>query len=697
MKIHQYIKSGFLAAAALVLASSAPIQAQVVTNFYINTFDTATQGAVGNEWGPGSAAWDGTVGNPPGSLLITAVFESSSDTPCVAWTCYGQYANPWYVQTPIDFSQFQTLQFDILWDNTSDITIGEFNDVSTWPFALTNSASGGQSVFYSWASGGGASLAAGGFFPGIEIDLCGGPGGQDAPYFANTNIPAAASNGWTHITLPINQAQAQIDGVSGIVFHKWCSDTWTLQTPVSARFWIDNVMLQGTTAPPPPPTLTPPVKAVEGLNIFASTSGGTDREEVLLVNSNGLSWVGNTSSGPVTYSFTIAGFPANVPTYSTEAYLFLVPNPTYATSAPDWNMTNCVVAFVETTATGAQMVLQYKVNEPGGNNMYYGAGAYTNAPGSWPGAGVIALTNWFESGNLTNVHGTNLLGAWTLQFTTDTNGTLIAPDGTTASFVIPSYYVTNFAETTGFNIYLGMQGNGALAVNQAVVYSSFALSNVPSAYSENFVGETTLNTNIWTASYASGPHGVLIVPPGAPYWISWSLPANGYVLTDSGSLAANASWNNVTTYTPIAMSGVNQQLLSTNDFPAGNAAFFQLVQRTFTQLQVLLPGQTNAPNTALGYTGSPTPYSWGASSGLLTATVLAVDAKWNPIPGVTDTIQISNNGGGVDPNNAALVNGSGQFTVYFMNQPANSVTITATDTTNTNVPPATSAAVTVGP
>jgi len=189
---------------------------------------------------------------------------------------------------------------------------------------------------------------------------------------------------------------------------------------------------------------------------------------------------------------------------------------------------------------------------------------------------------------------------------------------------------------------------------------------------------------------------VLIVPPGAPYWISWSLPANGYVLTDSGSLAADASWNNVSTYAFIPMFGVNQQLISTNDLPAGNAAFFQLVQRTFTQLQVLLPGETNAPNTLTGKTGTPTPFSQSASGGLLTVTVLAVDAKWNPISGITDNVQVTDNGGGIDPNSAPLVSGSGQFTIFYQN-PASNVTITATDLANTNITPGVSTTFTVGP
>ena len=598
MKIRRNIISNLaIVGAALALACSASrTQAQAITNLYINTFDTATQGAIGEEWGTGTITYDSANGNTPGAALVSVNFSGSTDTPSVAYICYGQYANPWYVQTPLDFSQFQTLQFDILWDNTSDITIGEFNDLSTWPDTLTNSASGTNSVFYSWANGGTA-LAAGGFTGGIDVILCGGPGGQLAPTLITMNLPTAASNGWAHVTIPINQAQAQIDGVSGIVFHKWCSDTWTLQTPVNARFWIDNVLLQGTTAPPPPPTVAVPTTAVEGLNVFASTSGLADRHEAMLVPNSGLSWVGTTGGPPtypVSYSFTLNSFP-NIPAYSGEAYMFMVPNPAAQESAPDWNETNLVIVEIQSTATGGQMIFQYKVNEAGGNNMQYDSAPNTNAPGSWPGAGTVALTNWFEEGNLTNVQSSKLLGTWTLQFSSAANGTLIAPDGTTASFTIPSYYVSNFQENgstaAGFNIYLGMQANTAAALNQAVVYGSFAVSNVGGNFSETFVGETSLNTANWNPNYDANSKGVLVVPPAAPYWISWTLPATGFALTDSGSLAPDAFWSSVSTFAPISMASVDQQLISTNDLTSANGEFFRLVQRAVQPTAGLAAGR----------------------------------------------------------------------------------------------------------
>ena len=346
-----------------------------------------------------------------------------------------------------------------------------------------------------------------------------------------------------------------------------------------------------------------------------------------------------------------------------------------------------------------QMIFSYKVNTANSNAMQYGNAPFTNSPGSWDG--VTPLTNWCENGNLGAVQSTKLTGTWILQFTSDTNITLIGADGSQTNLVIPPYFASNFAETNSFSLYLGAQPNTAPALNQAMVYSSFAVAGVPGAYSENFVGEPVLDTNSWNNSISAGPSGVLIVPPGAPYWINWTLPAAGYALTESGSLLPDAFWFNVSTYTPLPMAGFNSQLISTNDMVNPKGEFFRLIQRVATRLQVLLPGETNAPNTVSGYTGSPTPVSFGGGQyAQENVTVLLVDADWNPVPGGTDVIAItSSDANAISPNNAALVNGTVTFDsanpFLFVDQ--GSWTITATDTTTASITAGTSAAVTVGP
>ena len=668
-----------------LIALAVPAKGQT-QDLFINTFDYAAAGT-GSEWGTGSANWDEINGNPAGSLLVTAVFSGSSDTALTEYICLNG-GNPWYVPTAINLSQYKSLQFDISWDNTSDITIDEFNNLSTWPTSLTNSL--GQAVFQNWAASG--YLA--GSIGGLEIDLCGGPVGQMAPVVATTNIPAAASNGWIHIRIPINQSQANIDGISGIVMHKWINQNWGIQNPAAARFWIDNVMLEGT-AVAPPPTVLPPVAAIPGLNVFASTQGNGyfDRQEVKLRQSSGLTWVGQATAGnPVSYSFTIVGYPNSV---NCKAFLFLVPNPAANDNAPDWNETNCAIAYIQGDSTSATMRFQYKVNEANQQAMY-GAGtetrgSYTNAPGSWNGV----TSNYFESGDLGFVTNNGVLGTWMVEFDSDSSVTLIAPNGNRSSSVMPAYNVGYFGESTGFNVYLGMQANQADAMNQAVVFSKITISGTQSPFSEDFLSDSSLDSyGTWDNSVSGGPKGVLVVPCGSPYWVSWTLPAAGYSLIESVCPTTNALWNCVTSHAPISMSGVARQLISANDATSTSGEFFQLVKRTFAQLQVLLPGESNAPNTPTGKSGTPTPVSVAVNSGEIVLTVLAVDAQWNPVSSVNDNISLSSSDlDAILPIVAPLVNGSARFTLYL--QDTGDQTVTATDSASPGIPAATTSQVSV--
>lgn len=715
MKKTQSKISCFAGIAALLLAGAGVAQAQVPITNIINNFDTtpSSGNGIGREWGPGAATWDPTTdaGSGSGSELVTVTWDPSSDTPCVAFACIPA-GNPWYNPAPINFSSYQTLEFDIKYDNTSDISISQFNDVSTWPDSLTNDASANQSVFQSWANGGTA-LAAGGQVTGLEINLCGGPAGQMGPVIFNTNMPATASNGWVHVVIPINQAQSQIDGVDGIVIHKWCSDTWTLATPVSARFWIDNVVLKGTTAPPPPPKLSVPTKASQGLAIFASSEGNSyyDRQEAELMQSSGLSWVGQaTPANPVTYSFTITGYPNSV---NCEAYLFMAPNPNANDNAPDWNETNCAIFYLQGNNASATAHFRYKINEdhqqamysggnetrtPGGsitNNYYYSA-----APGSMPGGaitntispGVYNITN--ESGDLATIaNSSGVLGTWTIKFTSDTNGTIITPSGASTNFVIPPYNVGYFAEqqSPGFNMYLGMQANNADAMNQAVVYSNFAVSGTGTPFSENFLTDTVLDTtNVWRTSVSGGPQGVLIVPANSALWVNWTLPDSGFSLQTAPVLNNPSAWTAPTTGPAIALYGMRAQLVASNEVPAGPTAFFELIKRQFTQLQVLLPGETNAPNTATGKVGTP---QTAPVNGEYDVTINAVDSTYH-IVNSSDQLSMSTTDGSALISNGTpnLVNGTATTAIYF--SAAGSYTVSATDTTNTNIPAATSSTIT---
>jgi hypothetical protein len=98
----------------------------------------------------------------------------------------------------------------------------------------------------------------------------------------------------------------------------------------------------------------------------------------------------------------------------------------------------------------------------------------------------------------------------------------------------------------------------------------------------------------------------------------------------------------------------------------------------FTKLQLLAPGETAAPGSGTGKSGTPTAQTAGAP---FTVTVNAVDAYWNVINTVSDTIQLtSTDGNATLPANAALASGTKTFSVTL--KTGGTQSITASDVTN---------------
>jgi len=699
-KTNRWLPSAFagLGIAALMLAGAGTTLAQTTPDLTIQTFDTGDAG-VGNWYGSGTYTFDATqdaTGNSGGSLHITVPNDTSSDTPLNPFICING-GNPWYNAGVVNLALYKSIDFDVKWDNTSILTIDQFNS-QTWPtnFGTANQAGDpyGQSFNIKAVS----------------------PVGPAWVQLGHTNIPAAASNGWVHVSFPIDPSIAGIGAIQGVDFEKWNANYTSIvsngvASPTGfpfAKFWVDNIVLKGTAGPPPPPTVQPLAKTAKGLNVIYGSSGQYDRHEARLQADTGKMWVGNaTPANPVTYSFTINSYPdtADANTSGCESYLFIIPNPAAHDNAPDWNETNVVVCYIQQGLTNAIMRFQYKVNEDHQQAMYSGGnearGYYTNAPGSWDGV----TPNYLESGNLGSVTNTatSPTGTWSVKFTSNTNVTLIAPDGSTSSFIFPPYNVQYFAEAVGAttnssDVYLGGQPNQLNVLNDAVVYSAFSVTGTPNPFSDNFLTESTLNATNWDVTVSSYP-GPFIVPASAAYWVNWTLPATGFGLQISTNVTGIQYGTSPSKGPILGLNGINSQLVDSSELPAGKTAFFALLKRTFSQLQVLLPGQTNAPGTVLGYSGSPTPISL-TTQGLTTTTVTvnAVDSTFHIVSGSFDQIHLTSSDlGAALPGDQALLNGTASFVdpngVLFGT--TGSQTVTATDTINTNIPAATSAPVTI--
>src|SRR5439155_648282 len=109
-----------------------------------------------------------------------------------------------------------------------------------------------------------------------------------------------------------------------------------------------------------------------------------------------------------------------------------------------------------------------------------------------------------------------------------------------------------------------------------------------------------------------------------------------------------------------------------------------------TKLQILVPGETAAPGTGSGKTGSPTVQTAGAA---FSVTVNAVDANWNLV-NTNDTVAISSSDTNATlPAVAALTAGTQTFSVTL--NTGGTATITATDNTDGSKTASTSPSITV--
>ena len=162
-----------------------------------------------------------------------------------------------------------------------------------------------------------------------------------------------------------------------------------------------------------------------------------------------------------------------------------------------------------------------------------------------------------------------------------------------------------------------------------------------------------------------------------------SLPANAALSGGTGTFSvANktaGSWS--VTASDVTQAGIN----------AGNSPSFTVNPGAFTKLQLLAPGESAAPGTGTGKTGTPTAQNTDTP---FNVTANAVDANWNVVHTVGDTVGITAS----DPNaglpaNSALSGGTGTFSVKLGT--AGSWTVTATDLTDGSKTASTSSAIPV--
>jgi hypothetical protein len=124
-------------------------------------------------------------------------------------------------------------------------------------------------------------------------------------------------------------------------------------------------------------------------------------------------------------------------------------------------------------------------------------------------------------------------------------------------------------------------------------------------------------------------------------------------------------------------------LVSGSDLPGADQGYFRLIKRVATRLQILLPGESPAPGTATGKTGTPDAQAVEVS---FFVTVRAVDDNFNLVPGVSHTVSFESSDGGanlVAPTDGNLTNGEGQFEAFSF--APGTFTITVTNLTDPSI------------
>ena len=283
---------------------------------------------------------------------------------------------------------------------------------------------------------------------------------------------------------------------------------------------------------------------------------------------------------PATYSFTLSHFPEPKVAPGFQAHLYLINgdsitagggsfgyNQTY--SGAPWNAYDYMGLLVEngTGATnsvtnGVIATFEWKTNSPSGNA--------TNRM-------VFELPQYATAN-----------GTWTLNFSDNTHGTIVGPDGAVAGsiglpdFVTDPSYTGNFTPATSciqFGVAKNDGDNTGVNNNQSAYFNHVVVTNAGGViYDDTFSGPGLTANNAWQVAtdWQFGANRVQWSPTGTAFWISYGDPSSGYTFQSAGSLAG--PWGDAgVTYSYTDATGTNHfGAIPTASLPAGNVGFFRM-------------------------------------------------------------------------------------------------------------------------
>jgi hypothetical protein len=213
--------------------------------------------------------------------------------------------------------------------------------------------------------------------------------------------------------------------------------------------------------------------------------------------------------------------------------------------------------------------------------------------------GVVAIIDWKT--NAPSANATNRIvfnfpnmasanGTWSLNFTDNTHGNIVAADGSVNSFTLPDFssdpnYTANFTPVTSM-VQFGVFKNGNSANNSlSTTFTHVVVTNANSGttstnYNDSFSGPGLTANYAWQVAeyYQDASDRAIWQPSGTAYWIKWNATVSGWSVQSTSNLLG--AWSNAgVTYTSVDGTGTNTLgAVPAASLPAGNAGFFRLTK-----------------------------------------------------------------------------------------------------------------------
>ena len=390
-------------------------------------------------------------------------------------------------------------------------------------------------------------------------------------FIGSASFNASMIGKWTHFNLPC--ASTGVTNANGLSFQATPGNEGGTDGSDPITFHVDNIQLWN---PVFLPSITGPLPGTPGgvqLTLDADGSANIyDQEGISDTNNPGTDffWINQT---PVTYSFTLTNFPKPLAAPQFDAHIYLWNgdsetalsgsggygyNVTY--SGVPYNVPDYFGFHVQNGTNGGVVALvDWKTNLPNAN-------AFTNISFNYPS---------MASGN----------GTWTLNFSDNTHGSIVAPDSSVNNFTLPDFvndpnYTGNFTPGTSV-IQVGVFKDGNVTNNsQTATVSQVLVTNGISGtlLSEGFSGPGLTANYPWQVCtyYLDSANRAVWQPFGTGYWLKWNATTGGWKVQSTAGLPSG--WTNAgVSYTYTDTTGTNTWgAIPTTNLPAGNAAFFRL-------------------------------------------------------------------------------------------------------------------------